>query len=576
MSGTRKSKEQLRSHRWFGVQDLRSFGHRSRTKQMGFGADDYAGKPVVAIINTWSEANPCHVHLRQRAEEVKRGVWQAGGFPLEMPAMSLGETFMKPSTMLYRNLLAMEVEELLRSNPVDGVVLLGGCDKTVPGLLMGAISMDLPAIFVPAGPMLRGNWCGQSLASGTDVWKYWNEKRAGRLTDQAWGEIENGIARSTGTCMTMGTASTMASIAEAMGLALPGTASMPAPDSGQARLAAAAGRRVVEMIWEDAKPSTLLTADSFRNGATTSLAIGGSTNAVIHLVAMAGRAGIPFGLDDFDALSRHTPVVLNLRPVGEYLMEDLYYAGGLGAVLHGIADLLRLDARTVTGATLGENIAGATVFDSRVIVPRDRPLSADGGLAVLRGNLAPHGAVIKHTAAEQRLLRHVGPAVVFRDYNDMTARIDDPALPVTPDSVLVLQHAGPIGGPGMPEWGMLPIPQETARGRRARHGACVGRAHERHGLRRLRAARGARVLHRRPARLRPRRRRHRTRRRRPRAVAQGPRRGDGPPPAGVAAACHDLPARVRLVVLTAYPAGRPGLRLRLPAQPGRVPEPEIH
>ena len=320
--------------------------------------------------------------------------------------------------------------------------------------------MDLPAIFVPAGPMLRGNWCGQPLASGTDVWKYWNEKRAGRLDDRAWGEIEDGIARSAGTCMTMGTASTMASIAEAMGLALPGTASMPAPDAGQARLAAAAGRRVVDMIWEDARPSTLLTVDSFINGATTSLAIGGSTNAVIHLVALAGRAGIPFGLDDFDALSRTTPVVLNLRPVGEYLMEDLYYAGGVPALLNQIGDLLRLDARTVTGATLGGNVAGAQVFDTRVIVPRDRPISADGGLAVLRGNLAPHGAVIKHTAAEQRLLRHVGPAVVFRDYNDMTARIDDPALPVTPDSVLVLQHAGPIGGPGMPEWGMLPIPKK--------------------------------------------------------------------------------------------------------------------
>ena len=460
MSQRRRTPEQLRSHRWFGVNDLRSFGHRSRTKQMGFSADDYAGKPVIAIINTWSEANPCHVHLRQRAEEVKRGVWQAGGFPLEMPAMSLGETFMKPSTMLYRNLLAMEVEELLRANPVDGVVLLGGCDKTVPGLLMGAISMDLPAVFLPAGPMLRGNWCGQPLASGTDVWKYWAELRAGKIDERAWGQIEDGIARSVGTCMTMGTASTMASVTEAMGLTLPGAACMPAADSGQSRLAAATGRRVVEMVWEDVRPSTLLTPAAFRNAATVSLAIGGSTNAVIHLVALAGRARVPLSLDEFDRLSRTTPVIANIRPVGQYLMEDFFYAGGLGALLGRIGDLLDLSCSTVNGHSLGENIADAHVYNDQVILVRDRPLSPEGGLAVLRGNLAPDGAVIKHTAADARLHRHRGPAVVFRDYNDMTARIDDPSLAVTPDSVLVLQHAGPIGGPGMPEWGMLPIPKK--------------------------------------------------------------------------------------------------------------------
>jgi dihydroxy-acid dehydratase len=460
VSQRRRTPEQLRSHRWFGINDLRSFGHRSRTKQMGFSSDDYAGKPVIAIVNTWSEANPCHIHLRQRAEEVRRGVLQAGGFPLEMPAMSLGETLMKPSTMLYRNLLAMEVEELLRSNPIDGVVLLGGCDKTVPGLLMGAISMNLPAIFLPAGPMLRGNWCGQPLASGTDVWKYWNEKRAGTIDDRAWGEIEDGIARSFGTCMTMGTASTMASVTEALGLSLPGSAAMPAADSGQARLAAASGRRIVEMVWEDLRPSQILTADALRNGATVALAIGGSTNAVIHLIAMAGRAGVRFGLDDFDGISRSTPVLANIRPVGEFLMEDFYYAGGLGALMNQIPELLYLGADTVTGRTLGENLAGARVFNDRVIVPRDRALSREGGLSVLRGNLAPDGAVIKHTAAETRLHRHRGPAVVFKDYNDMAARIDDPALDVTADSVLVLQHAGPIGGPGMPEWGMLPIPKK--------------------------------------------------------------------------------------------------------------------
>ena len=460
MSQRRLSPEQLRSHRWFGVNDLRSFGHRSRTKQMGFSAEDYAGKPVIAILNTWSEANPCHVHLRQRAEEVRRGVLQAGGFPLEMPAMSLGETLMKPSTMLYRNLLAMEVEELLRSNPIDGAVLLGGCDKTVPGLLMGAISMNVPAIFLPAGPMLRGNWCGQPLASGTDVWKYWNEKRAGVIDDRAWGEIEDGIARSFGTCMTMGTASTMASVTEALGMSLPGSAAMPAADSGQARLAAASGRRIVDMVWEDLRPSQILTADAFRNGATVALAIGGSTNAVIHLIAMAGRAGVRFGLDDFDGISRSTPVLANVRPVGEFLMEDFYYAGGLGALMNEIPDLLYLGADTITGRTLGENLVGSKVFNDRVIVPRDRALSREGGLSVLRGNLAPDGAVIKHTAAEPRLLQHRGPAVVFRDYNDMAARIDDPSLDVTADSVLVLQHAGPIGGPGMPEWGMLPIPKK--------------------------------------------------------------------------------------------------------------------
>jgi dihydroxy-acid dehydratase len=460
VSQRRRTPEQLRSHRWFGVNDLRSFGHRSRTKQMGFSAEDYAGKPVIAIVNTWSEANPCHVHLRQRAEEVRRGVLQAGGFPLEMPAMSLGETLMKPSTMLYRNLLAMEVEELLRSNPIDGVVLLGGCDKTVPGLLMGAISMNLPAIFLPAGPMLRGNWCGQPLASGTDVWKYWNEKRAGTIDDRAWGEIEDGIARSFGTCMTMGTASTMASVTEALGLSLPGSAAMPAADSGQARLAAASGRRIVDMVWEDLRPSRILTADALRNGATIALAIGGSTNAVIHLIAMAGRAGVRFGLDDFDGISRSTPVLANIRPVGEFLMEDFYYAGGLGALMNEIPELLYLGADTVTGRTLGENLVGARVFNDRVIVPRDRALSREGGLSVLRGNLAPDGAVIKHTAAETRLHRHRGPAVVFKDYNDMAARIDDPELDVTADSVLVLQHAGPIGGPGMPEWGMLPIPKK--------------------------------------------------------------------------------------------------------------------
>ena len=456
----RKTPGELRSQRWFGRPDLRSFTHRSRTKQAGFAAEEWAGRPVIGILNTWSDANSCHTHFRLRAEEVKRGVWQAGGFPLEMPVLSVGETYMKPTTMLYRNLLAMETEEILRANPVDGAVLLGGCDKTVPALLMGATSMNIPAIFVSAGPMLRGNWRGEVLGSGSDVWKYWAEKRAGKLDDCAWSEIEDGIARSFGTCMTMGTASTMASAAQALGMMLPGGSSIPAADANHPRLASGSGRRIVEMVWEDRKPRDIMTTKAFENAVTVAMSLGGSTNAIVHLIAMAGRAGVPLDLDRFDALSRRTPVVGNIRPSGKYLMEDFYYAGGLRAAMTQIADLLHTDAITVNGRTLGENIAGAEIHNDDVILPRDRPLNPEGGVAVLRGNLAPDGAVIKHTAMEPRLLRHTGPAVVFEDYNDMDRRIDDPALPVTPDSVLVLKKAGPLGGPGMPEWGMLPIPKK--------------------------------------------------------------------------------------------------------------------
>jgi dihydroxy-acid dehydratase len=459
-SGARRiSPSDLRSHRWFGREDLRSFGHRSRLKQLGYGADDFLGKPVIAILNTWSDANACHAHFRERAEEVKRGVWQAGGFPLEMPVLSLGETYMKPTTMLYRNLLAMEAEEILRSNPVDGVVLMGGCDKTVPALVMGATSMNLPAIFLPAGPMLRGNWRGKVLGSGSDHWKYWAEKRAGNLDECAWREIEDGIARSAGTCMTMGTASTMAAIVETLGLSLPGASSIPAADSGHARLATASGRRIVEMVWEDVRPRAVLTADAFDNAVTAAMALGGSTNAIVHLVAMAGRAGVPLSLARFDALSRRTPFLANVRPSGQYLMEDFYYAGGLRGLLGRLRDLLQLGAPTTNGRTLGENLAGAEVHDDQVIATREKPLGPEGGVAVLRGNLAPDGAVIKHTAMESRLLKHAGRAVVFADYNDLDRRLDDPSLPVTPDSVLVLQNAGPLGGPGMPEWGMLPLPK---------------------------------------------------------------------------------------------------------------------
>src|SRR5947208_11675445 len=461
MTARRKQPEQLRSHRWYGVNDVRSFGHRSRTAQMGYRREDYAGKPVIAIVNTWSDINPCHQHFRQRAEEVKRGVWQAGGFPVEMPAMSLSEPFQKPTTMLYRNLLAMETEELLRSYPADGAVLMGGCDKTTPALLMGAISMNLPAIFVPAGPMLKGHWRDQTLGSGSDSWKYWAELRAGNISERDWQEIEDGIARSPGTCMTMGTAATMMSLAETLGLTLPGASSIPAPDSNHAKMATLAGKRSVEMVWEDLKPRDLLGARSFDNAIVTLMAMGGSTNALIHLVAMAGRAGIKLPLERFNEFSAKTPLLANVRPSGDkYLMEDFYYAGGLRALLSELGDLLDLNCRTVTGKTLGENLQGAKIYNQDVIRPRTRPLKASGGLVVVRGNLAPNGAVIKASAATSKLLKHVGKAVVFEDYNDMAARIDRDDLDADADSVLVLRNSGPLGGPGMPEWGMLPVPKK--------------------------------------------------------------------------------------------------------------------
>ena len=456
----KKSPDQLRSHRWFGGNDLRAFGHRSRTKQMGYATKDFEGKPVIAVVNTWSDLTTCHSHFRDRAEEVKRGVWQAGGFPVELPAMPVNETYMKPSPMMYRNFLAMETEELLRSQPIDGVVLMGGCDKTTPGLLMGAISMNLPSVYLPAGPMLRGNWKGQVLGSGSDMWKFWAEKRAGNISDCEWSEMEDGIARSPGHCMTMGTASTMTAIAETLGLTMPGASSIPAVDANHARMATSCGRRIVEMVWDDMKPRDVLSKASFKNAITADMAIGGSTNAIIHLVAMAGRAGIRLDLREFDAISQRTPMIANLRPSGEYLMEDFYYAGGLRALLKQISSLLDLNALTVSGRSLGHNIETAGVFNDRVIHSLAHPVSQSGGTAVLYGNLAPDGAVIKPTAAERRLLEHTGPAVVFKDYADLEARIDDEALPVDQDSVLVLQNAGPLGAPGMPEWGMLPIPRK--------------------------------------------------------------------------------------------------------------------
>ncbi|MFJ7305364.1 L-arabinonate dehydratase [Streptomyces sp. NPDC099088] len=455
-----KRPEDLRSHQWYGTEGLRSFSHRARTRQLGYLPEEHLGKPVVAILNTWSDINPCHVHLRERAQAVKRGVWQAGGFPLEFPVSTLSETFQKPTPMLYRNLLAMETEELLRSYPVDGAVLMGGCDKSTPALLMGAASVDLPAVFVPAGPMLPGHWRNEVLGSGTDMWKYWDDRRAGLIGDCEIAELESGLARSPGHCMTMGTASTLTAAAEALGVTVPGASSIPAVDSGHERMAAAAGLRIVELVRRDRRLSDILTADAFEDAVTTVLGLGGSTNAVIHLIAMAGRAGVTLTLDDFDRIARTVPVLANVRPGGRtYLMEDFHFAGGLPGFLSRITDLLHLDRPTVSHDSLREQLADARVHDDDVIRPRENPVAAEGGVAVLRGNLCPDGAVIKHIAAEPHLLRHTGPAVVFDDYRTMQRTIDDPSLGITADSVLVLRGAGPKGGPGMPEYGMLPIPE---------------------------------------------------------------------------------------------------------------------
>ncbi|WP_309083780.1 L-arabinonate dehydratase [Chelativorans sp.] len=455
-----KSPEELRSFRWFGHDDLRSFGHRSRLVQMGYSLDEIKGKPVIAIINTWSDINPCHTHFKRRVEDVKRGVWQAGGFPIEIPAMTLDETYTKPTSMLYRNFLAMEVEELLRSHPADGAVLMGGCDKTTPATIMGAISMNIPTLFMPAGPMLRGNWGGKILGSGSDVWKYWAERKAGNITDAQWLEMEQGIARSYGTCMTMGTASTMTALAETLSMALPGSSSIPASDSGHSRMAARTGARVVEMVWQDIKPRDVLTPQAFENALVVHMALAGSTNAIVHLIAMARRAGVHLTIDDFDRVAGRVPVLANLRPSGAWLMEDFFYAGGLLALQKELGSLLDLEVPTASGKSLGEALEFAQNYNPDVIRPLSNPVSGSGGLAVLRGNLAPEGCVMKPAAAEPRLLEHTGPAVVFETYNDLVANIDREDLDVTADSVLVLRTAGPVGGPGMPEWGMLPIPKK--------------------------------------------------------------------------------------------------------------------
>ncbi|XUM23426.1 L-arabinonate dehydratase [Bradyrhizobium oligotrophicum S58] len=460
----RKQPNQLRSARWFAPDDLRSFGHRSRVMQMGYAQEEWKGRPVIAIINTWSDAQPCHMHFKQRVDDVKRGVLAAGGFPIELPALSLSESLLKPTTMLYRNMLAMDVEELLRGHPVDGVVLMGGCDKTTPALLLGATSMNLPAIYLPAGPMLRGNWKGKTLGSGSDAWKYWDERRAGKLSDADWNAMEAGIARSHGTCMTMGTASTMTAIAEAIGMTLPGASSIPAADAEHIRMSSECGRRIVEMVWEDLTPSKIQTHAAFENAIAVAMAMGCSTNAIIHVIAQARRAGADIGLDDFEAASRKVPVLANVRPSGDaYLMEDFYYAGGLPGLMSRMKEHLHLDCLTVNGRTLGDNIAGAGVYNDDVIRPQSNPIYREGALAVLKGNLAPDGCVIKPSACDPRFLRHTGPALVFDDYPSMKKAIDDPDLDVTADHVLILRNAGPQGGPGMPEWGMLPIPTKLVR-----------------------------------------------------------------------------------------------------------------
>ncbi|MBB2906917.1 MULTISPECIES: L-arabinonate dehydratase [Agrobacterium] len=452
--------KKLRSDRWFAPDDLRSFGHRSRMMQLGYAEEDFIGKPVIGILNTWSELNTCHSHFPERVQDVKRGVLQAGGFPVEMPSLSVDESFTKPTSMLYRNMLAMETEEMIRSHPLDGVVLMGGCDKTTPGLVMGAISAGVPMIYLPAGPMLSGNYAGKVLGSGSDAWKYWDERRAGNVTDEEWRGVQGGIARSAGVCMTMGTASTMTAIADALGITLPGASSIPAVDSEHQRMSAACGRRIVEMVSEDLTPNRILTAAAFRNAAIVAMATGCSTNAVVHLIAMARRAGVPMTLDELDELGRVTPLIANVRPSGKnYLMQDFFYAGGLRALMKQLESRLDCSVLTVTGRSMGENLEGAKVYNDDVIRSLDNPVYAEGSLAVLRGNLCPDGAVIKPAACDPKLHIHQGPALVFDSYPEMKAAIDDENLDVTPDHVLVLRNAGPLGGPGFPEWGMLPIPK---------------------------------------------------------------------------------------------------------------------
>ena len=448
----------MRSQEWFGRNDKLGFLHRSWMRAEGFPTSVFSGKPVIGICNSWSELTNCNAHLRQVAEAVKRGVWSAGGFPLEFPTISLGEPFMRPSTMMFRNLMAMDVEESIRANPMDGVVLLCGCDKTTPAQLMGAVSADLPSIFVTGGPMLKGIWRNKEIGSGTDLWHYWDELRAGRISQEDWCEMECAMSRSAGHCMVMGTASTMTSLTEALGMTLTGCANIPAADSRRLEIAHRSGERIVEMVRENLRPSQVITREALENAVRVDMAIGGSTNAIIHLKALAGRLGIDFPLEKFDELSRETAVVANIQPSGKHLMEDMFYAGGIPVVMNDLLDQLHGDAPTVTGKTVRENVSAAECHNRDVILPRERALQPEGGTIVLKGNLCPRGAVLKTSAASANLLQHTGRALVFENHEDFMNRIDSPDLEVDAHSVLVLKNGGPIGAPGMPEYGNLSIP----------------------------------------------------------------------------------------------------------------------
>ncbi len=449
----------LRSQAWFQGREYYNFSRRASLRSEGFVRDVFDGKPVIGICNSWSELNHCNVHLKEVAEAVKRGVWAAGGFPLEFPTISLGEQFLRPTAMLWRNLMAMDVEEMIRGNPLDAVVLLCGCDKTTPAQLMGAASADVPAIMVPGGPSLSGNYRGQAFGTGTDGRKLFDLYRADKLSDEEMQEIEGCMVRSTGHCAVMGTASTMTSLAEAMGMALPGSASIPAPDSRRLAIAEMSGRRAVGLALEGVRPSAIMTREAFENAITVDMAIGGSTNAVVHLLAIAGRLGVPLALDDFDRISRRTPCLVNVKPSGEYLMEDFFYAGGIPAVMRELLPLLHRDCATVAGQTVAEAYTAAECYRREVIRESSNPLHKEGGTVVLRGNLAPDGAVLKQTAASPHLLQHRGKAYVFETHDQMIREADDPNLPVDENTVLVMRNAGPKGGPGMPEWGHIPMPR---------------------------------------------------------------------------------------------------------------------
>lgn len=459
-SNSKKQAKELRSSRWFGGTPS-STEHTAHALQAGYSREEFEGRPIIGIINTWSDMNPCHAHLRQRAESVKRGVWQAGGFPVELPAMSIGEGYVKPSSMMYRNFLAMETEELLRCHPIDGAILLGGCDKTTPALMMGAISMNIPTIYCPAGFTMGATYKGERFGSGTGAFRWAPELIAGNLSVDEWEKLEQKIWSSPGTCNTMGTASTMTALVEAMGMSLTGASSVPAMDSRGHQLAAASGRRIVQMVWDDLKPSDILTEASIHNAAKVCVALGGSTNAAIHLLAIARRAGCNFSLDDFDKFGRDVPVLANVQPSGKYIMPEFSDAGGLPALLNNMAEKLDLDCLTVNGRTLRENILGAQAEDDDVIRTLDNPI-ARVSLAVLKGNLSPNGCVIKPSASDPKLQEHRGRAVVFNNADDLAIRIHSPELEVDATSILVLRNVGPKGGPGMAENGMIPIPRKLA------------------------------------------------------------------------------------------------------------------